>query len=124
MPWFLRARPEDVIYPWGCDSIRNAEWVAMRVFRPLEDVKADPKYDNTSDLTGSLVPKRSGSEGSEIEDPNFSYVHEAFAKEREWVEIFQIHDARTGKIYAITLNPSNTKFLRNQEDELQIDGLP
>ena len=119
MPWFLRARPEDVIYPWGTESAINSEWVAMRVFRPVDHVKMDKKYTNTSDLTGSFTQQRTGPEGSVQPDP---YQDSGLLKDREWVEIWQIHDACTGKVFAITMN--HDKFLRNEVDELQIEGLP
>jgi hypothetical protein len=119
MPWFLRARPEDVIWPWGTESAQNAEWVALRVFRPLEDVKADPKYSNTKDLTGTFVPLRSQPEGGIHRGVP---EHQGLERDRVWTEIFQIHDVRTGKILAVTMD--HDKFLRNQRDDLQIDGLP
>jgi len=117
MPWFLRARPEDVIFPWGCESAESAEWVALRVFRPLNDVKADPKYKETKDLKGSFVQRRSTPEGgykSEIED--------GALKDHEWVELWQVHDAKTKEIIALTMD--HDKFLRKEEDLMQIDGIP
>ena len=118
MPWFLRARPEDVIYPWGCECKENAEWVAMRVFRPLEDLKADPKYINKDKLTGKFVPIRSRPEGgaADIEFPMDEQ------KDYEWVELFQVHDRKTGKLFGLTLD--HDQFLRNEKDETQIEGLP
>lgn len=121
MPWFLRARPEDVIYPWGCESARNAEWVAMRVLRPLDDVKADPKYKNTKDIQGTFVPLRTGPQGESIKE-NYMYGAMETSEKRQWLEMYQIHDARTGKI--LVVSPNSTDFLRDQPDELQIDGLP
>lgn len=120
-PWFLRARPEDVVWPWGATSSRDSEWVALRVFRPLADIKADPKYTNTKDLTGEYKQKRTGPENTPEEDIA-STGFENFG-ERLWVELWQIHDARTKEILAIS--PFHNKFLREpQPDELQIDGLP
>jgi hypothetical protein len=40
----------------------------------------------------------------------------------EFCELFEIRDRRTGKIYVIA--SGHDKFLRNEEDLLQIDGLP
>jgi len=120
-PWFLRARPEDTVFPWGCVNSYDAEWVALRVFRPLDDIKKDPKYPHTKDLTGEYVRRRTGPEGespNELENSGF----ESFG-ERQWVELWQIHDARTGEIMAIS--QFYDKFLRDpQPDELQIEGLP
>lgn len=122
MPWFLRARPEDVVYPWGCTDAREAEWVAMRVFRPLEDVKKDPKYKNAKDLTGEYIKKRTGPEGGIKPEGIDGSGFESFGQQL-WVELWQIHDARTGEILAIS--QFHDKFIRDpQPDELQIEGLP
>lgn len=120
MPWFLRARPEDVVYPWGCESARNAEWVALRVFRPTQDLRADPKYTNTSGLEGSFTISRTAPEGGVRHDPMQGSLSQG--KGRLWTELWQIHDARTGKVLGLTMN--HDKFLRKQTDEMQIDGLP
>ena len=120
MPWFLRARPEDVVWPWGCEGSESSPWVAMRVFRPLDDIKRDPKYSNTRNLEGTFVRKRTGPEGSTTHDLITGSGFDENLNNRPWVELWQIHDLRTGKILGLTM--SHDKFLRNQEDELQIDG--
>lgn len=117
MPWFLRARPEDVVYPWGCESATNSEWVAMRVFRPVNDIKADKKYKNTNDLKGSFVQRRTQVNGvirDEFDDGDL--------KDHEWVELWQIHDAKTKQILAMVMD--HDKWLREEEDLLQVEGLP
>lgn len=119
MPWFLRARPEDVVFPWGSTNIETLEWVALRVFRQLSDLKADKKYSNTSDLQGTFVPKRTSPEGAVIRDINQEPVSN---EQVQWVELWQIHDRRTGRIYALTMD--HDKFLRNEPDDLQIEYLP
>lgn len=118
MPWFLRARPDDVIWPWGTQDRYNAEWVALRVLRPLSDLKKDKKYTVPRDLQGSYVPQRSGPEGEVTSDNYF----ENMQRQIEWVELWQIHDAKTRKIFVLTMN--HDKFLRNDIDEMQIEGLP
>ena len=120
MPWFLRARPEDVVWPWGCESASSAEWVALRVFRPLEDIRRDPKYENTRDLNGMFVPKRTKPEGGGEHELMTGSGFDESKNNRQWVELFQVHDLRTGKILATVLD--HNKFLRKQTDELQIDG--
>ena len=116
MPWFLRARPEDVVYPWGCEGVSNAEWVAMRVFRPLQDIKKDKKYRNTKDLAGSFTQRRteaSGTDSSELDGQ---------LTDHEWVELWQVHDAKTKEIIGLTMNHDD--FLRKGTDDSQIEGLP
>jgi len=118
MPWFLRARPDDVIWPWGTTDKNNAPWVALRILRPLEDIKADRKYKVPTDLSGSHVPYRTGPNGAVKQD----YFADVIKGVNDWVELWQIHDARTGKIYAITMNTDD--YLRKDIDYMQIDGLP
>lgn len=121
MPWFLRCRPEDVVFPWGATDAESLEWVAMRVFRRVSDLKQDKKYENAENLTGSVTPIRTTAEGGQIVDykdnPDYSPDPEA-----QWVELWQVHDARTGKVLALTMD--HDKLLRKEKDEMQITGLP
>jgi len=119
MPWFLRARPEDVVYPWGCEDKDTAEWVAMRVFRPLDDIKSDKKYTNTADLKGAFVQRRTTGEGTSAQAP---YTDDKDGKDHEWVELWQVHDMKTREILAFTFE--HDQFLRKEEDLMQIDGCP
>ena len=121
MPWFLRARPEDVIYPWGCTGADSARWFALRIMRPLEDVKKDSKYSNTKNLKGSFIPTITTADGDkQLYNPNDGASHE---NTTEWVELFECHDVATGKVYVLTMQEGLDKFLRSDVDEMQIDGL-
>lgn len=121
MPWFLRCRPEDVVFPWGSTDTESLEWVAMRIFRRVSDLKADKRYSNTAALTGSVTPIRTTAEGGSIVDyrdqPDYSPDPEA-----QWVELWEVHDARTGEVIGLTMDYD--KFLRKDPDESQIEGLP
>lgn len=116
MPWFLRARPEDTIYPWGCESAASAPWVALRVFRPLKDIKKDAKYSNIKDLNGSYTQKRTTVPGG------ITPYDREFPQDIVWVELWQVRDKKTGKILVFTMD--HDKFLRNDPDPMQIEGLP
>lgn len=118
MPWFLRAKPEDTIYPWGTESADTSEWVALRVFRPLADVKDDTKYTNKDKLTGSFTQRRTLPEGSARGPQDVDGV----LRDYEWVELFEIHDLKTKKVKVLTMD--HDKFLRDDEDAMQIEGLP
>lgn len=122
MPWFLRSRPEDVVFPWGCTGIESADWIAMRVFRRVVDLQADKKYKNTQDLTGDIVPVRTYPEGGRLQDwkdaTNFSPDPAA-----RWVELWQVHDARSGQVLALTMQNAND-LLRKDTDDMQVNGLP
>ncbi len=121
MPWFQRCRPEDVVFPWGSTDPESLEWVAMRIFRRVSDMKDDKKYTNTASLTGSVTPIRTTAEGGIIVDykdnPQYSPDPEA-----QWIELWQVHNARTGEVLALTME--HDKLLRKEEDASQIEGLP
>lgn len=118
MPWFLRARPEDVVYPWGCEDKSSAPWVAFRVFRPLIDVKQDKKYTNTSDLKGSFVQRRTTGDGVQTSD----YLDDRDSQLVEYVELWQIHDSKTREIIALVMDHND--FLRKDPDLMQVEGIP
>jgi hypothetical protein len=117
MPWFLRSRPEDTVYPWGTECKENAEWVATRHFRPLLDLKADPKYKNTSKLHGSFNKVRTTPAGGTREPEN-----QEQPGDHEWVELWQLRDAKTKEIVCFTMDCDD--FLRKEEDLMQFEGLP
>jgi len=121
MPWFLRARPEDVVYPWGATDTASLDWVAMRVFRRVSDLKSDKKYKVPEDLQGEVTPIRTYPDGGNIVDFQDAQQYSPDPEAR-WVELWQIHDARTGKIKAVTMN--STQMLRDDKDDMQIEGLP
>lgn len=121
MPWFLRSRPEDVVFPWGCTSVESADWIAMRVFRRVSDLQKDKRYSNTKELQGEVVPVRTMPEGGNLRDWAAGNIYSPDPDAR-WIELWQIHDARTGTVKAITMNSSDT--LRDDTDEMQVDGLP
>lgn len=120
MPWFLRARPEDIIYPWGATDLESLPWFALRVFRGVNDLKKDKKYSNTADLTGTYTRKRNQPDGGTVDDEESSDGGKTV--DSQWVELWEVHDARTGKVFALTMD--HAKYLRNEQDELQIEGLP
>jgi len=117
MPWFLRSRPEDTVYPWGTESKENAEWVATRHFRPLQDIKSDPKYKNTDKLHGNFNKVRTSPAGG-TRDPE----NQEISGDHEWVELWQLRDAKTKEIVCFTMDCDD--FLRQEEDLMQIEGLP
>ena len=118
MPWFLRARPEDVVFPWGSTDKESLEWFALRVFRPLQDLKADKKYTNTSDLNGTVNKRRTMPEGGVIIDitDQLSQADD----DTKWVELWEIHDVKTGAVKALTMDSDS--WLRDEPDDLQVEG--
>ncbi|KKN72795.1 hypothetical protein LCGC14_0406500 [marine sediment metagenome] len=122
MPWFLRIQPDDFIVPWGTVNIDTAPWFAYRVYRPLEDVKKDPNYENKKGLKASHSQKvdpdqQSGKEMEEEGDTEALGI-----EDQDYVELWTIHDAREKKV--MVLAPNHDKWLRHDDDDLQIEGLP
>jgi hypothetical protein len=128
MPWVQSCLPHDIVVPWGTQTLETARWIAHRVVRHIEEVKADDKYDNTSNLqpvmsmedfirsyNSNLKPYRSGeilSQGLRESSGNV-----------EFCELWEIHDRQTGKIYVIATG-YDKRFLRNEKNLLQLSGLP
>jgi len=115
-PWCRPVDPRDFVVPWGVRDIESAPWVAHRVVRHIDDLKADPKYS-----TRRLVANMS------MQDFVDSYRHSSKAQVRrmvsqkqDHVEFYEIHDRRSGKIQCVA--HGHTSFLRNETNALQIDN--
>ena len=118
MPWIRAVPPHDVVVPWGTTKLDNCAWIAQRVIRHIEDLKADRKYENTS----RLLPQLS------MQDFVDSYKNRRRMVQRkstvrspEYIEMYEIHDRRTGRVFVVVAEHS--KFLRNQVDALQINNM-
>ena len=125
MPWFLRTKPMDFIIPYGYLDIEAAPWIATRIMRPLEDVLADKKYINKGGLKGGKTPKEHvlfASRPTDVEGSVPDKMYEILCEKEDWVELYEIRDYRSRKVYTITMD--HDKFLREDVDELQIEGLP
>ena len=123
MPWYLRCNPLDFIVPWGTKLWEESPWFAFRKMRELRDVMADPKL---SHKTGLKAPYQSQMEGSTKGRPEYvptpgSTIQDS-SELRGWVELWELHDKRTHRVYTFTLD--HPSFLRDEIDYLQIKGLP
>jgi hypothetical protein len=128
LPWVQAVMPHDIAVPWGTRDFDSLPWLAHRVVRHIDDIRADSKYTGTKNLRpnmsmadwtksyqSSIKPYRLGLEslmGSSLEISGNS----------EYCELWEIHDKRTGRIYVIS--PGHDSFLRNEQNALQINGLP
>ncbi len=117
-PWFMRCNPTDFIVPWGTGRWEEARWCAMRKMRPLRDIKEDPKYRNKAELKAPYKTKIDNTENNAQQQLR-SYEDDSF---NEWVELWEIHDKRSGRLFVISLD--HDKFLRDEHDYLQLEGLP
>jgi len=115
MPWFQRCNPLDFIVPWGTHKWEEAPWFAFRKMRPLRDIKEDPKYTNKNDLKAVYKTRLEGSDNESIRTTTEDF-------KTEFVELWEVHDQRSGQVFALSLD--HDKFLRDEIDEMQVEGLP
>lgn len=119
MPWALRCNPEDFIVPWGTNKWQESRWFAFRKMRTKEDIIEDPKYKNTTGMSYAYYTKLEGStEGSSGERPRINEIDDG----NRWAELWEVHDKRTGRVFSLSLD--HNQFLRDEFDEMQIEGLP
>lgn len=128
MPWFKRVLPHDFVVPWGTPpDLSYAPWCAHRTVRHIDDIKGDVKY-NTRGLRPVMSVKDFVESYKKV--PAVYRTGQDVTKsmgwnetgESEYVELWEIHDRRTGKIYVIATG--HDAFLRNEQDYLQLNGLP
>ena len=116
MPWVRSVPPHDIIVPWGTVKLDNTPWIAQRFVRHIDDLKADAKYTNTRDL----LPQLSMRDFVQSYRSTRTTVGRTSTRDPEFVEMYEIHDRRTGKVFVVTAD--HKKFLRNQVDALQINN--
>lgn len=117
MPWCTAVMPHDIVVPWGTKSLETTPWIAHRVVRHIDDLRADRKYSNVRDLEPQISMR-------DFVESYRSTVKAKLGKmntgEPEYVEFYEVQDRRTGKIQAVTWD--HDKFLRNEDNALMIDG--
>lgn len=117
MPWAKAVMPHDIIVPWGVKEIAQSPWIAHRVVRDIDDLRSDKKYSNTK----NLQPQTSMRDFVEsYRSTNKGQFKSMNSENCQYVELFEIHDRRTGKIYVVTWDCD--KFLRNERNLLQIEN--
>ena len=102
MPWVKRVDPRDIVFPWNAMSGDDCQWVAHRMIRHIDDIKGDSKLKNTKDLTVNIKLDK--------------------IEKTDMVELWEIHDYKTGKMYIIATGYN--KFLFDEMDATQVHGLP
>ena len=140
MPWVTAVDPRDIVVPWGTLRLSNCPWIVHRFIRQIDDLNADPKYSNTSNLVPTLSmedfvrsykstvrlwrPSSATDRGHSVNKfgrPRRFTDTRRGSREIEYVELYEIHDRRTGRIMVIA--PQYDKFLRNDFSALQIDNV-
>lgn len=114
MPWALRARPEDVVVPWGTSDPNSLPWVAHYILRPLDDIKQDQKYrpEALAMLQGTRTPALE--ENKKVE---FRSRHQR-DKVTLFAEMWEIRDIKTKQIIVLC----EDQVLMATNDVLQIDN--
>ena len=117
MPWVRAVPPHDFVVPWGTTKLDNCPWVAQRVVRHIEDLKADRKYENTA----RLMPQLSMQDFVEsYKSRRRMTQRKSSVRSPEFVEMYEVHDRRTGRVFMVVAE--HDKFLRNQVDALQLNN--
>lgn len=131
MPWVSAVLPHDFVVPWGTYSINGhgaARWCAHRIVRHLDDIKSDTKYENTRDLQPTMSMQdfvrsyQSTYRPDQMGRPELMNLGTKGGTDCEYCELWEIHDRQTGRVFVIASGHEG-KFLRNQEDGLQLNGL-
>lgn len=115
-PWVRSVLPHDIVVPWGTKEISTTPWIAHRIVRHIDDLRADLKYENTK----RLQPQISMEDFVDSYKAPQKMLRRLSNGEPKYVELFEIHDRRTGKIYVVT--HGHDAFLRNEYNSLQIDN--
>lgn len=125
MPWVSAVTGHDIIVPWGVFNVRKSPWIANRIIRHIDAVKADKKYKNTFSLSPTLSASGYVESYHSVHDNHMTQSTSGSLAEHdkvEFVELYEIRDRRTRKMY--TIASGHHLFLRNKVDQLQLDGLP
>ena len=127
MPWVRNVLPHDFVVPWGTKRLNDCAWCAHRVVRHIEDIKADAKYSSKKDLQPIMSMEDFVNSYKSVIKPyrlGNSEIRRglSFEGKNEFCELWEIHDRRTQKIYVIATG--HKKFLRNDQDLIQLEGLP
>lgn len=103
--------------PDAVDGIHDARWVAQRIIKPLEAVKASAVYENTADLQPSFVVD--GMSDTEMADRRLDMSGE---DEIAYAALWEIWDRDTNRVY--TISEGNSKYLKNEKWPYKMEGFP
>lgn len=116
-PFTMRVSPFNLIRSRGSTSIKDAAWVAERVYIRLEEVKANKFLKNTSDLKPTALPFGSDSDGGAQAmiraGEDGQAVTEGMAlsdPDDELVELWEVWDRVNGEYFVMA--DGHPKFLR------------
>lgn len=128
MPWISSVFPHDVAIPWGTLDLDDAPWVAHRVVRLNDDIKADPKYKNTKDLKPSMSMEDFVESYLDVgvDRTRFKSKNNRSRGERPrliYNELWEIHDRRDMTVKVVCRE--HEKFIRDEPNALMLAcGMP
>jgi hypothetical protein len=116
MPWVRAVLPHDLVLPYGTKDICSSPWVATRVIRQIDELRADVKYEKVSRLEPTLSMK----DFVQSYRGPLSVAQSAASTDPEFVEFYEIQDRRTGMLTCVV--PDSSKIIRRVENALQINN--
>jgi hypothetical protein len=87
MPWFSAVHPSTVIVPNMLGEFEHSRWIAHYILRPVEDVRADPRFTNTN----GIKPTR------KFQTP----TNHRIDMRDNLVELYEVRDKKTGKTFVL-----------------------
>jgi len=108
MPWAMPVSSDNIVVPWGYRASTSLPWIAHTLYRSLDDVKNDQKYNkNKLKLQGGYSRNVAGKMGDPL-----------LLKDGVYCRLVEIRDLRRRKVLVI----SEGKVLLEMDDALQIEG--
>lgn len=104
MPWFMAVHPGTLVVPAKLANWEATPWVATVIRRDLNDLKADPRYDNTNSLRAGI--------GMDTGKYN-----------KDEIDLYEIRDMRTGRVIVVSAYGED-EVLLDEEDHLQNNNRP
>ncbi len=113
MPWFLKCNTGDFIVPADTCEFEEARWYANWIRRPQFEVQEDPRLKGMRDIAAT-PPGQSLLSGQPATTAR---------KRRDTVDLIEIHDTMTKKVFVIAPFHSN-KVAYYEDDRLQVNNRP
>jgi len=114
-PFGLRWNPEDFrIDPLATDGLNDARWIAFRSCKPLDEVKSNPNYKNTSQLKATRMEKAPAPDARVGEGDGFDVVE----LWEVWARNFPISSRRRVNLLTVVAIQENgdAMILRHEEE--------
>lgn len=113
MPWFLSVPTGSLVVPDKLEAFEEAPWVAMKIRRPVDDVKADSRLSNTNEIVG----------GNSAPVSSSSWMQRSPGVKPNEIEMYEVRDMRTGKVILLPAYGCDKPFFY-EDDDMQVNGRP